>query len=133
MAKTALCIGINNYTGTHMDLQGCINDAEDRAAELTSRGFTVTKRIDTKANKAAMAKGFKAIVTGAKKGDTRIKGRANGAFTYYALKALKTLKVGATYADWQAAINPAYLPSASYPQSPQIVGSADARKRKIFS
>jgi len=280
VAKTALCIGINNYPGTHMDLQGCINDAQDWAVELTSRGFAVTQLIDVKATKAAMSKAFKAIVGGAKKGDTivitfsghgtyvpdlngdeadgldeglcpydlqvggaallddeihaifasrapgvrlvlisdschsgtvtraaaadpdaddaprprfmpmgnwlppeklprgpggaplttaptasgasaftkalsrvsgdlllsgckegpnnfsydaRIKGRPNGAFTYYALKALKTLKAGATYADWHAAINPAYLPSASYAQSPQIVGSADARKRKIFT
>ena len=280
MAKTALCIGINNYPGTHMDLQGCINDAQDWAAELTSRGFAVTTLIDAKATKAAMVKAFKAIVGSAKKGDTvvitfsghgtyvpdlngdeadgldeglcpydlqtggaallddeihaifaarapgvrlvlisdschsgtvtraaaadpdaddaprprfmpmgnwlppeklprgaggaplttaptasgasaftkalsrvsgdlllsgckegpnnfsydaRIKGRPNGAFTYYALKALKTLKPGATYADWHASINPACLPSASYAQSPQIVGSADARKRKIFS
>jgi hypothetical protein len=33
----------------------------------------------------------------------------------------------------RAKINPGYLPSASYPQSPQIFGSADARKRKIFN
>jgi hypothetical protein len=61
------------------------------------------------------------------------RGRPCGAFTYYALKALKTLPAGATYADWHAAINPAFLPSASYPQSPQIFGSEDARKRKIFT
>ena len=61
------------------------------------------------------------------------KGRPNGAFTYYALKTLKTLKPGATYADWQAAVNPVCLPSVQYPQSPQIVGSADARKRKVLS
>jgi metacaspase-1 len=65
--------------------------------------------------------------------DAKIKGRPSGAFTYYALKSLKTLPPGATYADWHAAITPAYLPSASYPQSPQIVGSAAARKRKVFA
>jgi len=280
MAITALCIGINNYPGTHMDLQGCINDANDWAAELSSRGFAVTKLIDAQATKAAMSKAFKAIVGGAKKGDTTVitfsghgtyvpdlngdevdgldeglcpydlqtggaallddeihaifssraagvrlvlisdschsgtvtraaaadpdsddvprprfmpmgnwlppeklprglsgtpvmmvpivsgvsaftnvmsrvagdlllsgckegpnnfsydahfKGRPSGAFTYYALKALKTLKAGATYADWHAAINPTYLPSATYAQSPQLVGTATARKRKIFS
>ncbi len=280
MAKTALCIGINNYPGTNMDLQGCVNDAQDWAAELAARGFTVTSLIDSKATRNAMSKAFKAIVGGAKKGDAivitfsghgtyvpdlngdeadgldeglcpydlqtggaallddeihaifasratgvrlvlisdschsgtvtraaaadpdagdvprprfmpmgnwlppeklprgpsgaplattpgvsgasaftkalsrdagdlllsgckegpnnfsydaRIKGRPTGAFTYYALKALKTLKPGATYADWHAAINPVYLPSASYPQSPRITGGADARKRKIFT
>ena len=40
MAKRALCIGVNNYPGTHMDLEGCVNDAQDWAAELGARGFT---------------------------------------------------------------------------------------------
>jgi len=280
MAKTALCIGINNYPGTHMDLSGCINDAEDWSAELQSRGFTVSRLIDAKATKAAMLKGFKSIVGGAKKGDSvvitfsghgtyvpdvngdeldgldealcpydlqingaallddeihaifasrapgvrlvlisdschsgtvtraaaadpdadaaprprfmpmgnwlpddklprgasgkplattagatrasafskalsrsagdllmsgcqegpnnfsydaRINGRPNGAFSYYALKVLKTLKPGASYSDWHAAINPVYLPSASYPQSPQLVGSVAARKRRVLT
>ena len=280
MKKTALCIGINNYPGTHMDLAGCVNDAEDWATELAARGFTVSKLLDAQATKAAMVAGFKSIIgaaasgdvvvitysghgtyvpdtdgdeadgldealcpydiqtnraafiddeihaifasrksgvrlvlvadschsgtvtraaapdpdaddvprprfmpmgnwlppeslprgisgrplasvpianassaftgalsrsegdlllSGCKEGpnnfsyDARIKGRPNGAFTYYALKTLKTLKPGATYADWQAAVNPACLPSAQYPQSPQIVGSAAARKRKVFT
>lgn len=280
MAKTALCIGINNYPGTHMDLQGCVNDAEDWAAELAARGFEVTKLIDVKATKAAMSKALKTVIGGAKKGDTvvitfsghgtvvpdesgdevdgydeglcpydlqtgggaliddeiheifsaraagirlvlisdschsgtvtravasdpdaddvprprfmpmgnwlpadklpraangapltqvntgagasafakavirrsgdllmagckegpnnfsydaSIKGRPNGAFTYYALKALKSLPPKATYDDWIAAITPTQLPSASYPQSPQLVASATARKRKILT
>jgi hypothetical protein len=29
MAKHALCIGINDYPGTKMDLDGCVNDAKD--------------------------------------------------------------------------------------------------------
>jgi hypothetical protein len=64
--------------------------------------------------------------------DARIKGRPVGAFTFYALKVLKSLPAGATYADWHAAITPEFLPSASYPQVPQIVGSAEAKKQKIF-
>ena len=280
MGKSALCIGINNYPGTHMDLQGCVNDANDWAAELTARGFGVHKLLDGQATKAAMVQAFRSVLGDAAKGDVvvitfsghgtyvpdlngdeadgldealcpydlqtkgaalvddeirtlfasrkpgvrlvliadschsgtvtraaapdpdaenaprarfmpmgnwlppeqlprgasgkplaaanvtsgaspfaaamsrstgdlllagckegpnnfsydaQIKGRANGAFTYYALKALKALKPHATYADWHAAINPALLPSASYPQSPQIVGSAAARKHKIFT
>ena len=79
------------------------------------------------------------LLSGCKEGpnnfsyDAKIKGRPTGAFTYYALKALEDLQPNATYADWQAAINPQYLPSASYPQSPQIVGNAVARNRKIFT
>ena len=41
MSKKALCIGINDYPGTDSDLSGCVNDANDWAAELASRGFAV--------------------------------------------------------------------------------------------
>jgi len=280
MTKLGLCIGVNNYPGTHMDLAGCVNDAQDWAAELRTRGFDVQQLLDAQATKAAMVNAFKTVIGAAAKGDVvvitfsghgtyvpdlngdeldgldealcpydvqtggaaliddeihamfaarkpgvrlvlisdschsgtvtraagadpdsddlprarflpmgnwlpanqlprgasgkpvssvvvtsgaspfvnalsrgeddlllsgckegpnnfsydaRIKGRPSGAFTYYALKALKALPSGATYADWHAAITPVYLPSASYPQSPQIVGSAAARKRKVFA
>ena len=277
MAKNALCIGINNYPGTHMDLQGCVNDANDWAAALAARGFKVAKLLDGQATKAAMVKAMNELIGTADKGDSlvitfsghgtyqpdedgdeadgldealcpydlqtngaalvddeiraifgarkagvrlvlisdschsgtvtraakaekdadtrprfmpmgnwlpakllpkdragkpattmvapagtspllgaysnklgdlllsgckegpnnysydaRIAGRFNGAFTYYALKALKTLKEGATYADWHKAIVK-YLPSASYPQSPQILGSEGARKGKVLA
>ena len=276
MAKNALCIGINNYPGTHMDLQGCVNDANDWAAALGERGFKVAKLLDDQATKAAMVKAMNDLIGKASKGDSlvitfsghgtyqpdedgdevdgldealcpydlqtkgealiddeiraifgarkagvrivlisdschsgtvtraakaekdadtrprfmpmgnwlptkllpkdragkpaatmvapggtsplmsaysnklgdlllsgckegpnnysydaRIAGRFNGAFTYYALKALKALKEGATYADWHKGIVK-YLPSASYPQSPQLVGSLGARKGKVL-
>ncbi len=276
MAKKALCIGINNYPGTHMDLQGCVNDANDWAAELASRGFKVAKLLDDQATKAAMVKAMGDLIgkaarndtlvitfsghgtyqpdtdgdeadgldealcpydlqtkgealtddeirslfgsrkagvrivliadschsgtvtraakaekdadtrprfmpmgnwlpekllpknragkvaatmlaplgssplfaaysnklgdlllSGCKEGpnnfsyDARINGRFNGAFTYYALKELKGMKSGASYADWHKAIAK-YLPSASYPQVPQMVGSLGARKGVIF-
>lgn len=280
MARHALCIGINNYPGTHMDLAGCVNDANDWAAELGNRGFAVKKLLDGEATKAEMVAGFRSVIGGAASGDlvvitysghgtyvpdrngdeldgldeglcpfdlqtggaallddeihalfaarpkgvrlvlisdschsgtvtraaiadpeaddaprprfmpmgnwlppealprgasgkplptvpvtsgaspfsaamsrstgdlllagcregpnnfsydAKIRGRPNGAFTYYALKALKSLPPEASYAAWMAAINPAFLPSASYPQSPQIVGSAEARQHKIFA
>ena len=277
MAKNALCIGINNYPGTHMDLQGCVNDANDWAAALAERGFKVAKLLDDQATKATMVKAMNDLIGKAGKGDSlvitfsghgtyqpdedgdevdgldealcpydlqtkgealiddeiraifgarkagvrivlisdschsgtvtraaaaetdadtrprfmpmgnwlparllpkdragkpattmvapagtspllgaysnklgdlllsgckegpnnysydaRIAGRYNGAFTYYALKALKGLKAEATYADWHKAIVK-YLPSASYPQSPQIVGSEAARKGKVLA
>jgi metacaspase-1 len=280
MAKSALCIGINNYPGTHMDLAGCVNDANDWADELGSRGFTVNRLIDSQATKAAMDKAFRSVIGGAVEGDVvvitysghgtyvpdrngdevdgldealcpydlqtgggaliddeiheifmtrkpgvrlvlisdschsgtvtraaapdpdadaaprprfmpmgnwlpesqlpkgangkplshvavtnptsvfekglsrrfgdlllagckegpnnfsydaKIKGRPNGAFTYYALKALKELGASATYGQWHAGLTPRYLPSGSYPQSPQIFGSATARNRKVFT
>lgn len=277
MARNALCIGINNYPGTQMDLQGCVNDANDWAAVLAGRGFKVTRLLDDQATKAAMVKAMNELIGKAGKGDSlvitfsghgtyqpdedgdeadgldealcpydlqargealiddeirqifgtrkdgvrivlisdschsgtvtraakaekdadtrprfmpmgnwlparllpkdragklattmvapagtspllgayanklgdlllsgckegpnnysydaRIAGRFNGAFTFYALKALKGLKAEATYADWHKAIVK-YLPSASYPQSPQIVGGEAARKGKVFA
>jgi hypothetical protein len=59
--------------------------------------------------------------------DARFNGRPNGAFTYYALKTLKSLPAGATYTDWYAAIRQ-YLPGASYPQTPQLFGGKRNRK-----
>lgn len=280
MSKRALCMGINNYPGTHMDLSGCVNDANDWAAELAGRGFAVSKLIDQQATKAAMFNAIQSLIAGGVSGDVlvitysghgtyvpdtngdeidgldealcpydiqtgggpliddeintlfsarkagvrlllisdschsgtvtraaaadpdaddaprprflpmgnwlatdrlphgisgqplttvpvisgespfagalsrmmgdlllagckegpnnfsydaRISGRPCGAFSYYALKTLKQLPASATYAQWHAAITPGCLPSASYPQSPQIFGSADARNRQIFT
>jgi hypothetical protein len=278
MAKRALCIGINNYPGTHMDLAGCVNDANAWEAELKGRGFKVTKMLDEQATKAAMAAAFKEVIGGAAKGDlvvitysghgtyvpdasgdevdgldeglcpydiqtgggallddeihalfaarksgvrlvlisdschsgtvtraaqpddaepeaprprflpmgnwlpadqlpragagkpalpavkgtsplakamsrkegdlllagcqegpdhfsydAHIAGKPTGAFTYYALKALRGLPANATYDQWHAAITPGSLPSASYKQTPQIVGDAKARQSPIFA
>jgi metacaspase-1 len=265
MSKKALCIGINDYPGTQNDLSGCVNDANDWAATLTARGFTVSKLIDAQATKAAMVAGIGGLVSGAAKGDTVVitysghgtwvpdrngdepdgrdeglcpwdigsgkvllddelaplltnraagvrvllisdschsgsvtrgdntdldpgmprarflppeawmkpedlpdaraarlpavgglarsggdlllagctdtqfswdtsfRGRPNGAFTYYALKALAALPASATYQDWFKKITPAYLPTNQLPQNPQIFGTRTARAWKIFA
>jgi len=70
MAKTALCIGINNYPGTANDLRGCVNDANDWAGALENRGFTVRKLLDSQATKAAMVDGFRQLINAARAGDT---------------------------------------------------------------
>jgi len=54
MVMRALCIGINDYPGTDSDLSGCVNDANDWAAVLKKRGFTVTMLLDRKATGAAI-------------------------------------------------------------------------------
>lgn len=67
--KTALCIGINDYPGTGSDLSGCVNDANDWAAELERRGFVVSKLLDKAATGKAIRQGIAAHVGAAKKGD----------------------------------------------------------------
>lgn len=51
----------------------------------------------------------------------------NGAFTSYALKALKQIGPSATYDEWFTAIRK-YLPNKDYPQSPNWVGSFGGKK-----
>ena len=65
--------------------------------------------------------------------DTSFKGRPNGAFTYYALKALATLPASASYADWFKKITPTFLPTNQLPQNPQIFGNRAARAWKVFA
>ena len=277
MAKHALCVGINDYPGTGMDLQGCVNDAHDWAAALEARDYTVRLLLDRRATKSALmaairklvkdaqasdsivltfsghgtyqpdrdgdetdgydealcpydlttrgaliddtlhalflplhrqarlvlisdschsgtvtraapadadadgprprfmpmgnwlpqsvmpraragtsarivtspgeVSAFKGVVAnrpgdllfaGCREGpnnysyDAHFRGRANGAFTYYALKTLKTLPARATYTDWHQRICES-LPSASFPQSPQLVGTPSVRKRRVFA
>jgi hypothetical protein len=56
----ALCIGINDYPGTSSDLAGCVNDAQDWAAMLTGRGFSVSTLLDGEAT----GKGIRTAITG---------------------------------------------------------------------
>jgi len=278
MARSALCIGINDYPGTGMDLKGCVNDAEDWAAALAARGFSIERLHDAAATKSGIVAAIQKIIGAASGGDEVVitfsghgtyapdqdgdepdgldeaicpydiksgqvliddeihalfsrrqddvriilisdschsgtvtraapadpaadgarprflplgawmpdaalprgiggkelnelpitaapspwagglaltgggdllmagceegpnrfsydgsfNGRPNGAFTYYALKALKTLLANATYSDWHAAIRQS-LPSASFPQKPQIFGSPTARKFPVLA
>jgi hypothetical protein len=72
MAKTALCIGINDYPGTQSDLSGCVNDASDWAAALQARGFAVTSVVDAKATKAKMVAAMKTLIGEAVAGDSLV-------------------------------------------------------------
>jgi hypothetical protein len=58
----AICVGINDYPGTGSDLAGCVNDAEDWAAELTRRGFDTAILLDSKATKAATVAAMTEVV-----------------------------------------------------------------------
>ena len=70
MSKTALCIGINNYPGTDLDLAGCVNDAHDWAALLGEHGYVVTRLVDAQASKAGLVAAFGKIIGAARSGDT---------------------------------------------------------------
>ncbi|MEW6665630.1 MAG: caspase family protein [Thermodesulfobacteriota bacterium] len=72
MAKRALCIGINDYPGTDSDLEGCVNDANDWAAVLKKRGFTVQTMFNKQATGKAMRKAIKSLVGSAKARDSII-------------------------------------------------------------
>ncbi|GAB3245544.1 caspase family protein [Chitinimonas naiadis] len=268
MSKRAICIGINDYPGTQNDLSGCVNDANDWASELGTRGFGVTKLLDSNASKAALVGAIGDVIGNAARNDTvvitysghgtwvpdqngdetdgrdealcpwdigsgqvllddeiqrlfslrapgvrvllisdschsgsvtrgddsdlapglprarflppqvwmklapsalkphaalqppplaggltriggdlllagctdtqyswdtQFGGKANGAFTYYALKALKTLPAGASYEDWFKQISPRYLPTNRLPQNPQLFGTKTARQWKVLA
>ena len=70
MVKKAMCIGINNYPGTENDLAGCVNDAQDWAAALQGRGFSVQIMLDSQATKANMAAALEDMIGGALEGDS---------------------------------------------------------------
>lgn len=72
MAKKALCIGINDYPGTQNDLSGCVNDANDWAAELSGRGFAVAQLLDAQATKAAMVSAIGTLISEAAPGDVAV-------------------------------------------------------------
>ena len=70
MAMKALCIGINDYPGNGNDLNGCVNDANDWAAELERRGFEAATLLDKRATGAEIRKRIKALVSSGQRGDT---------------------------------------------------------------
>ena len=68
--KYALCIGINDYRGTGMDLNGCVNDADDWAKVLDARHFDVETLKDAKATRKGIRDAIIATVAKGKPGDT---------------------------------------------------------------
>ena len=73
MSKKALCIGINDYPGTDNDLSGCVNDANDWAAELTTARLLRQQAARSgRPPGAAMIKAIGGLIDGAAKGDSLI-------------------------------------------------------------
>ncbi len=69
MAKRVLCIGINNYPGTDMDLRGCVNDAQDWAKVFLERGFSVQFLLDKQATGRAIKEGISKLVDSSRSED----------------------------------------------------------------
>jgi hypothetical protein len=61
MARRALCVGINDYPGTDMDLAGCVNDAKDWEALLHGRGYAVEHLHDADGTRARILDGLRAL------------------------------------------------------------------------
>lgn len=72
MTQYALCIGINDYPGTHNDLSGCVNDAGDWADLLRNDfGFGENVRVltDADATRANLTAEVERLCTAATAGD----------------------------------------------------------------
>ena len=63
--------------------------------------------------------------------DAWFEGRANGAFTFVALRELAKLPATAKYKDWFTKIRQV-LPSQQYPQMPNLYGTSGMKRWKIF-
>lgn len=62
MANRALCVGINNYPGTNMDLAGCVNDANDWRELLERRGYLVDALLDREATRARIVEALRTVI-----------------------------------------------------------------------
>ena len=110
MAKKALCIGINNDPGTHMDLQGGVNDASDRAATLADCRVCL---IADSCHSGTVTR------AGQAEKDTYTRPRFMPRGNWLPDESLPKTRAG--------------KPSASDPQSPQVVGGDAARKDIVFA
>ncbi len=70
--KSAVCIGINDYTGTANDLRGCINDAHDWADHLGERGYEVTRLLDDQATHDGILGALETLISAAGPGDSAV-------------------------------------------------------------
>ena len=62
MANLALCVGINDYPGTNMDLAGCVNDAQEWRGVLERRGYKVDTLIDREATRARIVEALRSAI-----------------------------------------------------------------------
>jgi len=62
MANRALCVGINDYPGSGMDLAGCVNDVKDWRTLLEKRGYEVDALFDGEATRARIVEALKSVI-----------------------------------------------------------------------
>jgi hypothetical protein len=62
MANRAVCVGINDYPGTNMDLAGCVNDAIDWQQLLEGRGYQVEALHDREATRSRIVDALETLV-----------------------------------------------------------------------
>jgi hypothetical protein len=62
MSNRALCVGINNYPGTNMDLAGCVNDAKDWCELLERRGYAVDVLCDREGTRARIVEALRTVI-----------------------------------------------------------------------
>jgi hypothetical protein len=65
-ARRALSIGINDYTGTHNDLSGCVSDVDGWTAALGKRGLEVDQLLNRQATGRAIRDATKSPVLSAR-------------------------------------------------------------------
>ena len=67
--KKALSFGINDYAGSQNDLQGCVNDTKNIAANLSKLGFDVSVFLNSQVTKSKFRDEVTALVNSATAGD----------------------------------------------------------------
>jgi metacaspase-1 len=70
MSHRALCVGINDYPGSNLDLAGCVNDARDWQALLEARGYHVDPLHDGEATRVRIVDALTSIIGSATDGDS---------------------------------------------------------------
>ena len=72
MANRALCVGINDYPGSNMDLAGCVNDAKRLAGAPGARGYHVDAPSRRRGDPRAHRRGLEAAIGQAAEGDSLV-------------------------------------------------------------
>lgn len=136
----ALLISDSCHSGTLAKFRPVMGDTTDRVKFLAPEVFLADddRRLAERADavrRAGRSRRSALLLAGCRdleySFDAKFNGRPNGAFTHAALRELRDLPTDATYRDWYDRIR-GHLPSADYPQTPQLDGTYDQRRWPIF-